>query len=229
MVIPLELKTYLNKQSKWEEQNIPKNHQKCRRVSKISPSVFFLVGYIYICIYMCVYIYMCIYIYDIYIYAYTIIYIYIYRYSSGGLAFGFCFCCFSKDVASLVSMRSLLFGFCDSFTAFVSCVFFGIFLLYIFFVGGFLGSVALTLTGWHLLVQSRFNATTITYITKLHSTCSQGCALYTPWVPHSTYSITCENRYWYCHSALGVGAAYSTICIHIYIYTYIHTYIHNIT
>jgi hypothetical protein len=98
-------------------------------------------------IYVCIYIYVYIYIYDIYIYAYTIIYIHIYRYSSGGLAFGFCFCCFSKDVASLVSMRSLLFGFCDSFTAFVSCVFFGIFLLYIFFVGGFLGSVALTLTG----------------------------------------------------------------------------------
>ena len=147
MVIPLELKTYLNKQSKWEEQNIPKNHQKYRRVSKISPSVFFLVGYIYICVYIYVYIYMyiymCVYIYN-YIY---MIHIYIYRYSSGGLAFGFCFCCFSKDVASLVSMRSLLFGFCDSFTAFVSCVFFGIFLLYIFFVGGFLGSVALTLTG----------------------------------------------------------------------------------
>ena len=73
MVIPLELKTYLNKQSKWEEQNIPKNHQKCRRVSKISPSVFFLVGYIYMYIY--VYIYMCIYM--IYICIYNHIHIYI--------------------------------------------------------------------------------------------------------------------------------------------------------
>ena len=66
MVIPLELKTYLNKQSKWEEQNIPKNHQKYRRVSKISPSVFFGGIYIYMCIYIYVYIYvyiyMCVYI-----------------------------------------------------------------------------------------------------------------------------------------------------------------------
>ena len=134
MVIPLELKTYLNKQSKWEEQNIPKNHQKCRRVSKISPSVFFLVGYIYIYVYIYVYIYICVYIYDIYIYAYTIIYIYIYRYSSGGLAFGFCFCCFSKDVASLVSMRSLLFGFCDSFTAFCFLCFFLASFCFIYFL-----------------------------------------------------------------------------------------------
>ena len=177
--------------------------------------------YIYICVYIYVYIYVCIYI-IIYIW-YTYIYIDI-RLEAWLLAFVSAasqrmwllwFPCVLSFSASVIALRLLFL------------VFFLASFCFIFFVGGFLGSVALTLTGWHLLVQSRFNATTITYITKLHSTCSQGCALYTPWVPHSTYSITCENRYWYCHSALGGGAAYSTICIHIYMYIYIHIYIHT--
>ena len=43
----------------------------------------------------------------------------------GGLAFGFCFCGFLNDVASLVSKRSVVFGSCDCLVAF--------FLFFLFF------------------------------------------------------------------------------------------------
>ena len=142
MVIPLELKTYLNKQSKWEEQNIPKNHQKCRRVSKISPSVFFLVGYIYIYvyIYICIYIYVYIYIY-IYVYIYMI-YIYMHIQSYTYIYIDIRLEAWLLAFVSAASQRMWLLWFpCVlSFSAsaialrlFVSCVFFWhLFALYIF-------------------------------------------------------------------------------------------------
>jgi hypothetical protein len=62
----------------------------------------------------------------------------------GGLAFGFCFCGFLNDVASLVSKRSVVFGSCDCLVAFSYFFYFFAFYSFCFFSVVSRVSVALT-------------------------------------------------------------------------------------